>query len=339
MYEKMKVLFIGGTGVISTACSELCVEKGIDLYLMNRNLSTRKPPAKAKMIDADIRDLQKVQSVLAGDRFDVVVDWIAYTREHVKNDFELFRAKTKQYIFISSASVYQKPPIKLPITEDIKLRNPFWSYSQSKIDSENYLMQLFYEKNFPLTICRPSHTYDKTRFPLYGYYTAFNRMKQNKNIILHGNGETLWTLTNAKDFAKGFIGLLGNTKTLGEAYHITSDESLTWNEIAKTIADAAGLDLKITHLPVDFIARHDTEWGCNLRGDKAYDTMFDNSKIRKIVPEFKASIPFKEGVKESIEWYAKKENQIVNVELDKLMDEMIARYNSLNKSLHPNRED
>ncbi len=335
----MKILFIGGTGVISTACSELCVEKGFDLFLLNRNLSPRKSPKEAKHIIADIRDVEGVKTILANEKFDVVVDWIAYTQEHAKNDFELFRNNTNQYIFISSASVYQKPPIKLPITEDIKLSNPFWSYSKGKIDSENYLMQMFHEENFPLTICRPSHTYDKTRFPLYGYYTAFNRMKQNKNIILHGNGETLWTLTSAKDFAKGFIGLLGNSKTLGEAFHITSDEALTWNEIAKTIADAAGLDLKITHLPVEFIAQHDSEWGCNLKGDKAYSTVFDNSKIRKIVPEFKASMPFKEGMKESIEWYAKTENQIVNVELDKLMDEMIARYNSLNKSLHPNRED
>lgn len=323
----MKILFIGGTGVISTACSELCIEKGFDLYLLNRSLSIRKAPTGAKVINADIRDTQAVKTVLAKEKFDVVVDWIAYTEEHVKNDYELFRDKTNQYIFISSASAYNKPPINFPITEDTNLSNPFWSYSQGKIDCENYLMRMFREENFPITICRPSHTYDKTRFPLYGNYTAFNRMKQNKNVIIHGDGNTVWTLTNAKDFAKGFIGLLGNTKTLGEAYHITSDESLTWNDIAKIIAEAAGLELKITHLPVDFIAKYDSEWGCNLLGDKAYSTVFDNSKIRKIVPEFKALITYREGVKEVIDWYSNKENQIVNTDLDDLMDKMIYDFN------------
>lgn len=322
----MKILFIGGTGVISTACSELCIEKGFDLYLLNRSLSVRKSPAKARLINADIRDLQKVKSILTNERFDVVVDWIAYNEEHVKNDFELFKNKAEQFVFISSASAYQKPPLNIPITEDTPLHNPFWTYSQMKIDGEKFLMKMFRERGFPITICRPSHTYDKTRFPLYGNYTAFNRMKQKKNVIIHGDGETLWTLTNAKDFAKGFIGLLGNTKTIGEAYHITSDEALTWNEIAKIIAEVAGMELKISHLPVDFISKYDNEWGCNLLGDKAYSTVFDNSKIRKIVPEFHASILYREGVEEIIEWYAKKENQIVNTELDTLMDKMIIDY-------------
>ena len=324
----MKILFIGGTGVISTACSELCVEKGFDLYLLNRSLSIRKAPDAIKVINADIRDRQTVTTVLTKEKFDVVVDWIAYIDEHVKNDFEVFRDKTNQYIFISSASAYQKPPIKLPITESTNLSNPFWTYSQGKIDCEKFLMKMFREKDFPVTICRPSHTYDKTRFPLYGNFTAFNRMKQNKNVIIHGDGETLWTLTNAKDFAKGFIGLLSNKKTIGEAYHITSDEALRWNEIAKIIAEAAGMELKISHLPVDFIEKYDNEWGCNLLGDKGYSTVFDNSKIRTVVPDFKASIAYREGVKEVIDWYSHKENQIVNTDLDDQMDKMIYDYNS-----------
>lgn len=324
----MKILFIGGTGVISTACSELCVEKGFDLYLLNRSLSLRKPPANAKVIYADIRDLQKAKSIFANEKFDVVVDWIAYNEEHIRNDFDLFKGKTAQYIFISSASVYHKPPLHSQITEQTPLHNPFWSYSQMKIDGEKFLMKMFREKDFPVTICRPSHTYDKTRFPLYGNFTAFNRMKQNKNVIVHGDGETLWTLTNAKDFAKGFVGLLGNQKTIGEAYHITSDEVLTWNEIAKIIAEAAGMELKISHLPVDYIAKYDNEWGCNLLGDKGYSTVFDNSKIRTVVPDFKASIAYREGVKEVIDWYSHKENQIVNTDLDSLMDKMLYDYNS-----------
>jgi len=312
--------------VISTACSELCIDNGYDLYLLNRGQSLRVPPAKAKIINADIRDTRAVKTILAKKKFDVVVDWIAYTEEHVKNDFEIFGDKTYQYIFISSASAYHKPPLILPITEDTPLHNPFWTYSQGKIDCENFLMKLFTEENFPVTICRPSHTYDKTRFPLYGNYTAFSRMKQNKSIIIHGDGNTLWTLTNTRDFAKGFIGLLGNSKCIGEAYHITSDETMTWNQIAETIALAARLELKITHIPAEFITKYDEEWGSNITGDKGYDTVFNNSKIRSIIPQFKAVIPYREGIKEVIAWYSEPKNQLVNSEIDLLMDKMIAEY-------------
>jgi len=187
-------------------------------------------------------------------------------------------------------------------------------------------MKLFTEENFPVTICRPSHTYDKTRFPLYGNYTAFSRMKQNKSIIIHGDGNTLWTLTNTRDFAKGFIGLLGNSKCIGEAYHITSDETMTWNQIAETIALAARLELKITHIPAEFITKYDEEWGSNITGDKGYDTVFNNSKIRSIIPQFKAVIPYREGIKEVIAWYSEPKNQLVNSEIDLLMDKMIAEY-------------
>jgi len=322
----MRILFIGGTGVISTACSELCIDNGYDLYLLNRGQSLRVPPAKAKIINADIRDTRAVKTILAKKKFDVVVDWIAYTEEHVKNDFEIFGDKTYQYIFISSASAYHKPPLILPITVDTPLHNPFWTYSQGKIDCENFLMKLFTEENFPVTICRPSHTYDKTRFPLYGNYTAFSRMKQNKSIIIHGDGNTLWTLTNTRDFAKGFIGLLGNSKCIGEAYHITSDETMTWNQIAETIALAARLELKITHIPAEFITKYDEEWGSNITGDKGYDTVFNNSKIRSIIPQFKAVIPYREGIKEVIAWYSEPKNQLVNSEIDLLMDKMIAEY-------------
>ena len=327
----MKILFIGGTGVISTACSDLCIEKGFDLLLLNRNLSPRKTPNLARVINADIRNIREVKIKLANEKFDVVVNWIAYNEEHVKNDFDLFKNTTDQYIFISSASAYNKPPLKLPITEDVPLHNPFWKYSQDKIDCEKYLMKMFEENQFPVTICRPSHTYDKTRFPLYGNYTAFHRMKHNKNVIIHENGNTLWTLTNAKDFAKGFFGLLGNPNTFGQAYHITSDEVMTWNHIAGTIASAAGLELRVTNIPSDFISKYDYEWGCNLFGDKGYDTIFDNSKIKSIVPEFKASIPYSEGVKQIIDWYSEKENQIVNSDLDNLMDKMITDYGYLQK--------
>jgi nucleoside-diphosphate-sugar epimerase len=327
----MKVLFIGGTGVISSACSELCIEKGFELYLLNRSRSFRTTPAETKVINADIRDLESCKAALANEKFDIVVDWIAYTEEHVKNDFDLFRDKTDQYIFISSASVYHKPPLKLPITEDTPLHNPFWNYSQGKIDCENYLMKVFSEENFPVTICRPSHTYDKTKIALYGGYTALSRMKNDKEVIVHEDGNTLWTLTSAKDFAKGFVGLIGNLKTIGQAYHITSDETLTWNQIAETIAHAAGVKLKIAHLPSEFISKYDSEWGCNLFGDKGYSTVFDNSKIKSAVPNFKATISYSEGIQEIIEWFSHMENQTVNHELEEVMDKMINDYGSLQR--------
>ena len=324
----MKILFIGGTGVISSASSNLCIEMGHDLFLLNRNQSISRPHTNAKIITADIRDVNSVKEKVSKEKFDVVVDWIAYSEEHVQSDLELFGERIDQYIFVSSASAYHKPPLKLPITEDTPLHNPFWRYSQKKINCENFLMKCFTEKNFPVTIVRPSHTYDKTRFPLYGNYTAYHRMKQNKNIILHGDGNTIWTLTNAKDFAKGFIGLIGNSKTIGEAYHITSDETLTWNQIAETVAKAAGLELNITHMPAKFISKYDVEWGSNINGDKGYDTVFDNSKIKSMVPEFKATISYSEGVKKVIEWYSEKDNQVVNHEVDMMMDKMIEDYES-----------
>lgn len=322
----MKVLFIGGTGIISSSCSQLCVEKGCELYLLNRGKNFRTPPADVKIIHADINDVDAVRSKLANEKFDAVVNWIAYNEEDVKRDFELFRDKTEQYIFISTATVYEKPPRRLPITEDTPLGNPFWKYSQNKIACENFLMNAFREQKFPVTICRPSHTYDKTKSILRGGYVPFYRMKNGKKIILHDNGESLWTLTHTKDFAKGFTGLIGNSKTYGEAYHITSDEALTWKKIAEIIANKAGYEIEPACIPTSFIAERDKEWGAELLGDKTYDTIFDNSKIKRIVPEFKTEIPFEKGADEIVEWYSKPENQILNFEMDKMMDRIIAEY-------------
>ncbi len=325
----MKVLFIGGTGVISSECSKLCIERGMDLFLLNRGKSFRTPPAKAQIINADIRDINATRKALAEQRFDVVVDWIAFNEEHVKNDFEIFRNKAEQYIFISSASAYQKPIPKLPITEETPLANPFWAYSRAKIDCENFLMKMYKENGFPVTIARPSHTYDETKNPLKENYLPFHRMKNDKPIIIHDDGNSLWTLTHTRDFAKGFVGLLGNKNTIGEAYQITSDETLTWNEIAKLLAEKAGYDLKIAHIPSEFIKQYDEEWGDGLLGDKAHSVRFDNSKIRTIVPEFNPQIKFAEGAAEIANWYIhKKMNQYVDNNLDQLMDEIIRAYSS-----------
>ncbi len=323
----MKVLFIGGTGVISSECSKLCIEKGMDLFLLNRGKSFRTAPEKACVINADIRDVYAVQKAIAGQRFDVVVDWIAFNEEHVKNDFQIFNNLTEQYVFISSASAYQKPIPKLPITEETPLENHFWAYSRAKIDCEKYLMRMHRENGFPVTIVRPSHTYDQTKNPLRIDYLPFHRMKENKPIIIHDDGNSLWTLTHTRDFAKGFVGLLGNKNTIGEAYQITSDETLTWNEIASLLADKAGYDLKIAHIPAEFIKKYDDEWGDGLLGDKAHSVKFDNSKIRKIVPEFNPQIKYADGAAEIADWYVhKKMNQYVDSNLDQLMDKIISAH-------------
>lgn len=325
----MKVLFIGGTGVISTSCSELCIEKGIELFHLNRGTSIRKASEGVKTIHADIRNIEAARNAISNHKFDVVVDWIAFTTEHVKNDYELFKDKTDQYIFISSASAYQKPVVKIPITEETPLYNPNWAYSQAKIDCENYLMNLYKENNFPVTIVRPSHTYDKTRTPFKGDYTFLNRLKTGKKILIHDDGNSLWTLTHAKDFAKGFVGLLGNNKAIGEAYHITSDEHLTWNHIAKIFADKLNVELKMAHITAEFIYKYDEDLGIGIAWDKRHTGVFDNSKIKSIVPEFKAVIPFEEGASEVIDWYeSNPDQQIIDHELDNLLDRIINDYES-----------
>ncbi|KAF0150827.1 MAG: nucleoside-diphosphate-sugar epimerase [Ignavibacteria bacterium] len=327
MKNKMRVLFIGGTGVISSECSKLCVDKGMDLVLLNRGKSFRKPPSKAEIINADIRNYNSTRNALTNQKFDVVVDWIAYNEEHVKNDYEFFKYKTGQYIFISTASVYQKPVLKLPITEETPLDNPFWLYSRAKIACEKFLLKVYKENDFPFTIVRPSHTYDETKNPLKENYLPFHRMKHGKPIIIHDDGNATWTLTHAKDFAKGFVGLLGNSSTIGEAYHITTDETLTWNEIAELIAHSAGYELKAAHIPSSFIKKYDDEWGDGLLGDKAHNVKFDNSKIRKIVPEFNPAIKFEQGASEIADFYVRRKiDNHFNEKLDLLMDKIISDY-------------
>jgi nucleoside-diphosphate-sugar epimerase len=328
----LNVLFIGGTGVVSSACTDLCVEKGIDLTLLNRGQSTRSVPDNVTILNADIRDPKQVKAILKNQTFDVVVDWIAYTQEHVENDYHVFKDKTAQYIFISSASAYQKPSSKLPIKEEEPLINPLWEYSRSKILCEKYLMKMYEKYNFPVTIVRPSHTYDRTKIALSGGYTAINRIRKGKKVIIHGDGTSLWTLTHHRDFAAGFIGLLGNSKAIGEAYHITSDEVLTWNQICGIFADVLGVDANIVHIPSDFIYQFDKEWGEGLLGDKAHCMIFDNTKIKQINPDFQAKISFREGAKEILFWYDEDpERRIVDSLLDSKMDEIIEHFESLSR--------
>jgi nucleoside-diphosphate-sugar epimerase len=324
----MRVLFIGGSGVISSACSALAVQRGIDLTVLNRGTSTSRPlPAEATVLRADIRDPAAVAAALGGREFDAVVDWVAFTPEHVRTDLDLFRGRTGQYVFISSASAYQTPPSRLPVTESTPLRNPFWRYSRDKIACEDLLTAAYRDEGFPATIVRPSHTYDKTLIPLDGGWTALARMRQGRPVVVHGDGTSLWTLTHHADFARGFVPLLGHPRTVGEAFHITSDDVLTWNQITAALAAAAGASADIVHVPSDAIAAADPDWGASLIGDKAHSLVFDNTKVRGVVPDFRPVIPFEQGAREIVAWYDEDPaRQQVDARADALMDKLIASY-------------
>lgn len=334
----MKVLFIGGTGNISSACSRLAVEKGIDLFHLNRGKARADVPKSINNIKADIKNMAQVKSAIADIEFDVVVNFIAFTPEDILRDIEVFAGKTKQFIFISSASVYQKVGGHPVITESTPLFNPFWDYSQDKIRCEEILNEEFRKSGFPITIVRPSLTYD-TVIPVaigsWTDYTIIDRMKKGKEVIIHGDGTSLWTITHSDDFAKAFIGLLGHQQAIGHAFHITSDELLSWNQIYEAVADAAEVKLKAVHIASDFICEVADSLGWewmrgNLHGDKAVSTIFDNSKIKRFVPDFVATIPFKEGIKRTVNWFEAESGRMVideanNSFMDKVLDAYISK--------------
>lgn len=320
-----KVLFIGGTGIISSACSELAVGMGMDLTLVNRGQSQRPAPAGARLVNADIGDTEAVSRALGRQRFDCVVDWIAFTPDQIERDIALFAGRAGQYVFISSASAYQTPPASLPVIESTPLANPYWEYSRNKIACEERLLAEYRKNGFPFTVVRPSHTYDRTYIPIEGGYTAIRRMREGKKVVVHGDGTSLWVLTHHTDFAKGFVGLLGNPRAVGEAFHITSDEVLNWNQIVQTFAMAAGVEAKIVHVPSDIIAAYDRRWGDGLLGDKAVSMVFDNSKIKRLVPSFVCTTPLAWGARECIAWVdADPARQRLDERMDRLMDELIA---------------
>lgn len=325
----MKVLFIGGTGFISTAVSRMALAGGVELYHLNRGVSKVDLPGVQNLI-ADIHQQETMRSALQGLQFDVVVDWIAYTAEDIERDLALFQGQVKQFIFISSASAYQKPPAYPIITESTPLHNPHWEYSRNKIACEERLLQAYRQDGFPVTIVRPSLTYDPN-FPIaiggWGCYTLADRMKRGKPIIVHGDGSSLWVVTHAEDFARGFVGLFGNQQTLGHAFHITSDEVLTWDQIYLTIADAMGVEANIVHIPSDFIAKVAPELGAGLLGDKTWSVIFDNSKIKAFVPGFQAIIPFREGIRRTLSWFnADEKRRWVNDGVNDEMDRILAAY-------------
>jgi nucleoside-diphosphate-sugar epimerase len=321
----LRVLFIGGSGIISSACSWLAVERGIELYVLNRGQTRHRPlPAQATVLRADIRDAAAVRRALGDRDFDAVVDWVAFTPEQVRADIEIFRGRTGQYVFISSASAYQTPPARVPVVESTPLRNPFWRYSRDKIACEDLLLGVYREEGFPATIVRPSHTYDRTLVPFDGGWTVLGRLRQGKEIVVHGDGTSLWTLTHHVDFARGFVPLLSHPRTIGEAFHITSDDVLSWNQIAEALAAAAGTVPRIVHVPSDAIAAADPDWGAGLLGDKAHSMIFDNSKLRTVVPGYLAEIPFERGAREIVAWFDEDPaRQVVNGRLDALMDKLV----------------
>jgi len=326
---KVRVLFIGGTGVISSACvREAVARDDIDLFVLNRGQSSTRPlPARVHELRGDARDTASVRKTLDGLVFDAVVDFVAFTPDHIKADLDLFRGRTSQYVLISTASAYQKPPSRLPVTESTPLRNPYWQYSRDKIACEDLLVAEYRDNGFPATIVRPSHTYDATKTVLSGGWTSLNRMLSGKPVIVHGDGTSLWTVTHNTDFARAFVPLLGHPRTLGEAFHITSDDVLTWDQIAHALASALGVTPRIVHVPSDVIASFDPEWGAGLLGDKAHSMVFDTTKIKSVVPGWRAVVPFERGAREIVDWYqADPARQAVDEKLDALMDKLAADY-------------
>lgn len=300
----MKVLFIGGTGNISTACSRLALARGVELFLLNRGKRSIDLPG-AKTIVGDI-NAPDVGHALRGHTWDAVVNFIAFTPAEIERDMRLFKGLTKQYIFISSASAYQKPLAHPIVTESTPLGNPYWEYSRNKIACENRLNAAYRDEGFPITIVRPSLTYD-TVIPAalgsWNDYTMIARMKEGRPVVVHGDGTSLWTITHSDDFAQGLVGLLGHQQATGHSFHITSDELLTWNQIYQAIGAAAGVEAKLVHVPSDFIARVDKGSADGLLGDKAISAIFDNTKIKTFVPGFKAVIPFAQGIKRTVAWF------------------------------------
>jgi nucleoside-diphosphate-sugar epimerase len=326
----MKVLFIGGTGIISTASTRLAAERDIELTLLTRGQRTASLPGNVRTVTADVVDEASVAEALGSQTFDAVVDWIAFTPADVKRDIRLFRDRARQFVFISSASAYQRPVGHYLITESTPLANPYWQYSRDKIACEERLMKAHREDGFPVTIVRPSLTYGDTQIVLavnswQRSYTAVDRMRRGKKVIVPGDGSSLWVITHNSDFAQGLVGLLGNPQAIGHAFHITSDEVMTWDQFYRITAQAAGAEAQIVHIASDFVGACMPDEVGSLTGDKASSVVFDNSKIKRFVPGYYAKVPFAQGIRRTIEWFdadprRKEIDHAANAAWDKLID-------------------
>ena len=332
----MKILLIGGTGTISSAITRQLAETKHEIYLLNRGNRNADVPENVKVIVADINNEEEAAKQLEGMTFDAVCEFIGFVTSQVERDYRLFAGKTRQYLYISSASAYHKPVREYRITEATTLSNPYWEYSRNKIACEELLMKLYREAGFPITIIRPSHTYCERSVPLgvhgdKGSWQVLKRMLEGKPVILHGDGTSLWTLTHNEDFAKAFIGLIGNPHAIGEAFQITSDESVTWNQIYEAVADALGVEFKPYYVAsdlLDALGHYDFKGG--LIGDKANSVVFDNTKLKRAVPGFVATIRMEQGIRETVEYMlTHPETQVEDAEFDAWCDKVIARIEKL----------
>ena len=336
----MKILFIGGTGTISMAITRLLASQGHEMYLLNRGSRSTELPENVTVINGDINSEEEIRQKLAGMEIDVVGEFIGFVPAQVERDFRLFGGKTKQYIYISSASAYQKPLSDFRITESTPLANPYWQYSRDKIACEEFLMKMYRENGFPVTIVRPSHTYDERSVPLgvhgkNGSWQVIKRIMEGKPVIIHGDGTSLWTITHNSDFAKAYAGLCGNIHAIGQAFHITSDESVTWDQIYRIIADSLGKELKAVHIPSEFLAAvSDYDLEGSLIGDKANTVVFDNSRIKRAVPGFTATVRADQGIRMAVSnILAHPEFQHDDPEFDQWCDKVIAAYEKVKEEL------
>ncbi|MCR5632936.1 MAG: SDR family oxidoreductase [Eubacterium sp.] len=340
----MKALFIGGTGTISTAIvKRLAEELGWEVWLLNRGNRSDVVPKGVHQIVCDISDEATAEKALDGMTFDVVNEFIGFTQDQVERDYRLFKDRTKQYIYISSASAYNKPAANYVITEGTSLANPHWEYSRNKIACEEFLMKKYREEGFPVTIVRPSHTYDERNVPLgvhgkKGFFQVIKRMQEGKPVIIQGDGTSLWTVTFNKDFAIGYTGLMGNRHAIGEAFQITGDETLTWNQIYQTIADALGVKLKAYHIASEYLSAVGDKYGFDfegsLTGDKSVSVVFDNSKLKRVVPDMKTTVRFDQGVRIALDYVlSHPECQVVDPEFDQWCDKVIKTLEDSKRSI------
>ena len=335
----MKTLMIGGTGQISMAITRKLAADGWDVWLLNRGNRNAELPEGVHSIVADMNDEANVDQCLEGMFFDCVCEFIGFTKDQVERDYRLFKDRTNQYIYISSASAYHKPVRDYVITEGTTLANPYWQYSRDKIACEDFLMEKYREEGFPVTIVRPSHTYDERHVPVgvhgkNGSWQILKRMMDGKPVIIHGDGTSLWTMTFNTDFAIGYTGLMGNKHAIGEAFQITSDETLTWNQVYETIADALGVKLNAYYISSDFLAAVGKKYDFRgaLLGDKANSVVFDNAKLKKIVPQMTTYVPFQKGVRKALDYiFAHPECQVPDPEFDEWCDRVIAELEEMKK--------
>ncbi len=327
----MKALVIGGTGTISTAVVNRLAETGWDVTVLNRGNRNGSIPEGVKHIAADMNEEEDVRAKLEGLSFDTVCEFIGYKKEQVERDFRLFAGKTKQYIYISSASAYHKPLRSHIVNEATALANPYWQYSRDKIECEEFLMRMYREKGFPVTIVRPSHTFDERKLPVAihgnrGSWQVAERILAGKPVIIPGDGTALWTLTFNTDFAMGYVGLMGNPHAIGEAFQITANESMTWDQIHRVIADALGKELIACHVSSDFLAAAGPQFDLygGLLGDKAANIVFDNTKLKRAVPQYSPKIRMEEGLRRTVEYIlAHPEYQVKDPEFDSWCDKVI----------------